>query len=676
MATADTSGRATYYGWLLLIFLAAAFLRFYALPDVPPGLTHDEADHGITAWSIVSEEVREVYFTIGYGREPLYDYATAVAMRLLGPTYLAGRLTAVFFSLITIAAMTAWVRRAFDRPTALLTAAALAVSFWPLMSARQSLRSVTLPALFALAVYFFWRGAQRLQTARTAGWPTSLAYFVAAGVLLGLTWYTYMPARGLWLLFVLMLGFWLLAAQPFLQRAWWRVGLMLLVMLAIAAPLLIYLANHPTAEVRIQELSAPLQAALAGDFGMLAGNVADSLQIFTFQGDGAWRYNIAGRPLLPPLMGLLFYAGLGVALWTLLRAGESAARRATGRAAASFLALAWLALGLAPVLITGPQLSMTQAIGMQPVVYLFPALALVALGRVHLGGRALATRRWAAWATALLLAGTAVATARAYFDTWANHPEVRVQYESTMVAAMAYLNEHGGGATAVSSITPDRYHSPALAQMTLRNPDVELRWFDARGSLLLPPGPSTLLIPGFTPPAPELARYFTGAEQVGTLPMRLTDLDRPVEIYALNGDAARGAWRTQFTMAPQPVAFGAAAYFLGYDLQTPKAAPGEAVRLVLLWEARQAVPDLMLFAHVLGPDGIPLAQADVLSVPSATWQRGDWFAQLYETDLPPETAVGRYPIAIGLYSRADGTRLPAVGQPDDALIIDTLTVTP
>ena len=42
------------------------------------------------------------------------------------------------------------------------------------------------------------------------------------------------------------------------------------------------------------------------------------------------------------------------------------------------MALIWLALGFAPVLVTGPGLSSTQAIGALPVLYVFPALALVA----------------------------------------------------------------------------------------------------------------------------------------------------------------------------------------------------------------------------------------------------------------------------------------------------------
>ena len=111
------------YGWPLLILLLAAVMRFHDLAGVPPGLTHDEADHGLTAWQIASDGLREIYFTIGYGREPLYDYAVAALMSFLGPSILAGRLVSVFASLILIAAMMAWVNGAFNRSTALMTGA-------------------------------------------------------------------------------------------------------------------------------------------------------------------------------------------------------------------------------------------------------------------------------------------------------------------------------------------------------------------------------------------------------------------------------------------------------------------------------------------------------------------------------------------------------------------------
>ncbi len=663
---------------MLLILLTAVALRLILLLEAPPGLTHDEADHGITAWQIV-QGAREIYFTIGYGREPLFDYATAVLMRFVGPTILAGRVTAVFFSLITLAALAAWVRRAFDTNTALLTAAGMAVAFWPLMSARQMLRSVTLPALFVLALLLFWRGLERTArpqngTRLAAVWP-----FAAAGILLGLSFYTYMPARAMWLVFPLAAGyFWnwqrRSAFAHKINRLGRRVGMLLLLMLLTAAPLLIYLQAHPAAELRVRQLAAPLTALAAGDWNPLLTNAGGSLGLFFLEGDSAWRYNLAGRPFLGPLMGVLFLAGLGVALW------QAWPRRQARRwqiATGSFLALVWLLLGLAPVLITGPELSMTQAIGLQPVLYLFPALALAAIGRLALGGEPLAQRWWARLAVMLLFFGTAVFTMRDYFVTWANHPETRVQYETTMMAAMDYLNQYVDGAAAVSTITPGQFHTPALAAMRLRNPRVNVHWFDARSSLLLPDAPqSTLLLPGFTPLPAALQTYFGAADLTKTLPLRANDRDRPLEIYTLDQAAVQADWAGRFTPFEAQWAHGVA--LRGFDLQTPQAASGGVVRLVTWWQVERPLPDAVFFTHILGPDGAPIVQIDLLGAPGESWQSGAMFLQLHEIVLPEETTVGDYPLAIGIYTQNDGVRIPLIA-PENAnnvLTLTTVEVTP
>ena len=42
-----------------------------------------------------------------------------------------------------------------------------------------------------------------------------------------------------------------------------------------------------------------------------------------------------------------------------------------------------------------------------------------------------------------LYTAIAIGAARVYFGQWTNHPEVRVQYETTMVTALRYLDAHG-----------------------------------------------------------------------------------------------------------------------------------------------------------------------------------------------------------------------------------------
>ncbi|MEJ2749476.1 MAG: hypothetical protein P8183_16465, partial [Anaerolineae bacterium] len=370
------------------------------------------------------------------------------------------------------------------------------------------LRSITLPALFVLALLFWWRGTEgliindsRLKSKR----QSSIINLLMAGILLGATFYTYIPSRIMWAVFPALLGFAAWRQRPFLRRAWWGVGVMLVVAALVGWPLFSYLAAHPAVEVRIDELRAPLTAVIQGNLQPLLKNTLASLRLFTIEGDTTWRYNIPGRPFFQPVMGILFYAGLLLAMARVWGGSKRVAR-------ASVLSFLWLLAGFSPVLVTGPGLSMTQAIGMQPVLYLFPAIALVTIGRLlslfpmkrqKNGTLLYIVLVW------LLFSATAVTTFRAYFLAWTNAPEVRVQYETTMVTAMDYLNGHGWGETAVSTITPHAAHSPAIARLTLHNAAVNLHWFDGRHSLLLPAADSsTIIFPGFTPRPPSLTSYF------------------------------------------------------------------------------------------------------------------------------------------------------------------------
>jgi 4-amino-4-deoxy-L-arabinose transferase-like glycosyltransferase len=668
------------YGWPLLILLLAAVLRFHDLTLVPPGITHDEADHGLTAWQIVTEGVREIYFTVGYGREPLYDYAVALFMSFMGPTIFAARLVSVFAGLIFIAAMIAWVWRAFDRPTALLTGAGLAVGFWPLMSSRQALRSIMLPSLFVFAVLLFWLAMENVNRSEKSRdgffWCTArgLLPFIVAGAVLGLTFYTYIPARALWTIFPLLLLYWLLRDRELWWTMYWRTAVMLLIMAVVAAPLLIYLQSHPAAELRIQQLAQPLLLARDGNWTMLIDQTKNSLRLFFFEGDPVWRYNLYKRPFLNPVFGFLFLVGLAQALWWAITNRRSV-HHLPG--SASFFSLSWLVVGFAPVLITGPELSMTQAVAVQPLVYLFPALALASAGAwlARRTGRLplLSYKAGVALLYCLLLG----VTWRDYFQEWANHPQVRVQYESTLITAIDFLNEVGSGEALISTITPGRFHSPAVAAMTLTNENVDLSWFDGRGSLLLPTEElATMVIPGFTPLPTVLSDYLETAELVQTLPMRENDLDRPVQIYQLYRQEMLDDWHERLT--PVDASFADAVKLIGFDLIPEEASPGQQVSLITMWQAQKPLDEAVFFTHLLGPDGAPLAQSDQLNVPGYSWSPGEIFLQLHQFILPADIQPGVYPLAVGVYTLPSGERLPLTADASGATLfpLTTLTVAP
>ena len=139
----------------LILLLALAF-RLYRLTDIPPGLTHDEANHGREALEILDGVLR-YYFPLNYGSEPIYSYTVAGSMALLGENLFTLRLVNVLFGLAAIVATAVWARQAFDKATALVGAGLLAVSFWPLASSREALRAGMLPFFMVLAVWFFWQ---------------------------------------------------------------------------------------------------------------------------------------------------------------------------------------------------------------------------------------------------------------------------------------------------------------------------------------------------------------------------------------------------------------------------------------------------------------------------------------------------------------------------------------
>ena len=119
----------------------ATALRLVAFGEVPPGLYHDEAYHGLDAVDILQGQL-SFYFPANNGREPLFIYLIALAVGLLGRSPFALRLVAFFAGLLTVAATAAMGRELFSRRAGALAAAVLAVTLWPVHLSRVGFRAV------------------------------------------------------------------------------------------------------------------------------------------------------------------------------------------------------------------------------------------------------------------------------------------------------------------------------------------------------------------------------------------------------------------------------------------------------------------------------------------------------------------------------------------------------
>jgi 4-amino-4-deoxy-L-arabinose transferase-like glycosyltransferase len=658
---------------LTLILLLAAALRLCRLDAVPPGVTHDEAAHVQDARRIW-EGARPIYLESAKGREPFYDYVTAPLVGLAGMRVFTGRFSAVMWGLALLALTYALLRPILGWGGAAGTALLMAVAFWPLSTSRQALRSITMPVLFTGAVWFFWRGMY--------GGPLSdrrLGWFAAAGALLGLGFYTYMPARAAWVVPLLLWLSLFLTDRARFRARWQGVALMMAVMVVIAAPLLIYLARHPELEIRVTELAHPLRAALAGDWRLLLGRVRQAALMFSHRGDTHWMYNLSGRPLLPAPLAVLFYVGLVLAL---LQVGRPGMR----------LLLLWLLVGIAPALVTGVESSSLRAIAAQPAVFGLCAFPLAQLGR--------RTRIW--WVLSvvwLALAGwVAVDAAPTYFIEWAQNRDVRVAYHAHLAAEADYLERQAPeAAVGLFAFYPDRPHDPYAMEVLLGGRAPRLRWFDGRGALVFPAGSEArLLVPSvlqFDPaleamvapharPLPPIDLYPTDFvtqvavlawDPAATLADALPRSDGPVSVFS-DGVLASV---DDYQPLSLPVLVGEQLRMIGYRLSTARVTPGDQLAVTTWWQVGGPEEELVLFSHVLNDAGEVVVQADRLDAPAWNWHAGDTFAQVHRLTLPADVALGTYHLQVGAYRSADGTRLPVrVGDEavDDRILLQPLEV--
>jgi 4-amino-4-deoxy-L-arabinose transferase-like glycosyltransferase len=663
-----------YQKWLpvLLILLLAFGLRLVALTDIPPGLTHDEANHGREAIGIL-RGVFLFVFPLNYGSEPLYSYTVAGSMWLFGKSLFALRFVNVLFSVFTIGLSFLWVRRRFDQTTALVTAVLLTITFWPLASAREALRAGMLPFFMGTAVWFFWL---LLDTIEAETSPHRRHWLLAAafGVCVAITLHIYLAARVAWLVFPLFLLYLAWQKRSLFRKSWQPVLAGLLLAGILVTPLFVYLEQNPYALTRLNMLDAPLENIRSGNWGPVWQNFSAALLAFVWPGygDQFLAYNIPGRPVFDAVTAVFFVLGIGVCLWRWQRPSYT-------------FVLLWFGIGILPSLITGPTANTTRNLAALVPVFILPAIGFVtAVQWLKVQIKPLPT--WLPSAIAavwLLFAGWRSTTD--YFTVWANDPDVRGAYQVNLVAAFDYLEENAPAEPVLlSTVYPGPAHDPSI-NLVLTGEEAGKRWADARWALVAPGGQSSrALLPASTPPHPLFAQWLQPRQ---TFQMQPDDLDRSFTDYWL--DAAQlQAWAGE-TATSAALSAGVANFNNALTLHHAEwlspIAPGETAELLLIWRVNDPervgpiVPpafttDVVMFTQVLDEAGIPLAQRDALEAPSWDWQAGDVIAQIHPVTIPAETSPGSYQAIVGIYDRLSGDRLPVLDE--DGKVVGDFTAVP
>jgi 4-amino-4-deoxy-L-arabinose transferase-like glycosyltransferase len=658
--------------FMVLALLVAAILRLPQLTEVPPGVHYDEAAYGLNAGDIGLRGDRPVFIPSFTGREPLFLYAAGGMAAALGNSLFALRLTAAFFGLLTVAA-TYWLGREMlaDRRIALLAASLLAVSFWHVLFSRLGFRVISQPLLMALAVAALFRGL------RGGRWP----WLWLAGLLLGLTAYTYLAAR----LFPILLAF---ALLPLLldprTRALRARQLLLVALVAFltALPLLAYFAAHPDAFwVRIGQVAPGTGAA---ESLSLTESLLRSFGMFFLAGDPYLRFNLPGRPLFDFATGGLLLAG-----WIILMARYRRLFYDWQRAAVLLLLLAPLVMILPTALAVNEIVpSNLRALGLIPFVFFLPPIGLITLLRdvERRFGRPNLTAAVQIIAL-LLLWGGGQWTQHLYFRVWATNPELIFVNDGDMTAIAAHVDD------TLAALPPEERPVVYVASPHYRHPTLAflgtnydaVKWLPGSHALVFPAMGGAIYYYPASSPAPEWAKPYL--ESDGPPEIVLTDGGLELfRVYRLSESPG-----IRLTKGPTGTFGGLLRLDGSSTLPDDFAQTGEATTpsggtlpLTLAWTVLADPPastNATTFAHLEDLNGHRWGQVEQDAYPAEQWTVGETILQRVDVPVPPGAPPGDsglYRLRLGLFEPASGARLPfsdaATGLTTDAATSEAVAI--
>ena len=337
--------------WLIALLILAGLTRFWALGEMPPGLYRDEAHNGLDALNVLNGEYH-LFFPANNGREPVYIYLTSLTVRLFGRTAWAVRLPAAVVGTLTTLVVFGLARSWFDQRTGLLAALLWAITLWPIHLSRIGLRPILLAPCLGLA---FWLGTAAWRRRHNGLW-------LAAGLVYGLSFYTYLAARFTPLLLVVLLFYFIW------QGRWRRLWPGLLWFGAgaffMSLPLAIVLLNQPDLLNRAGQVSILNETVNGGDlWGTIWRQLGRGLGLFIWRGDTILRHNPASRPVFDLLMAVPWLLGL----YYLLR---------RWRQPIPFTILLWHLVMLGPTILAEDAPHFLRAAGLLPMVVMLPAVGL------------------------------------------------------------------------------------------------------------------------------------------------------------------------------------------------------------------------------------------------------------------------------------------------------------
>lgn len=616
------------YVLLLGTLLLAAFLRLYRLDELPPGLHYDEGFQATMAQGVLQGTDRPIFFLSNQTEEPLAIYTVALAFQLLGASPWSLRLVSAIAGILTVAALYVLaVGVSQKRWLAVLAAFVLAILYWHLNFSRLGMEPILLPLVLTLSLAFLWRGLR----------GGSLMDFALAGILLGLTQYTYKAALAVPLLFVLFLGIEFVIDDKFRSIHLRNVAVCAIVSVLVFAPLGLYFAAHPS--LFLERPGAV--TTVPGGATTLVDGAIKAAGMFFVQGDDNPRSNLPGRPALDPFLAVAFIVGLFVSAVHI--------RRRESR----FLLL-WLIIGTLPTVISDFPPHFGRGIGATPALALLVARGMESIAMIRLPGVAI-LRPALILSLVAGLAFSAFSTFHDYFDVWGTRTGLYDSFDVGYWTLAQKLRDRPANEVVYLSPVEQEHYTIrfGLGGRAAHS-------FDGRRVLVLPP-------PGITAIYGIITRE--DSRSLALLSKLLPQSQVVERAWNFAGEPYSALVRVegQQPFAPQTqvhARLGDTIELIGYDLRHVE----KVLTLNLYWGCIAEMPgDYTIFVHVLGKQNPETqsslwAQEDAIpghgTYPTWRWQAGEVIVDDFELTLPSSLPTGEYQIEVGMYDLQTGARLP------------------
>jgi hypothetical protein len=151
----------------------------------------------------------------------------------------------------------------------------------------------------------------------------------------------------------------------------------------------------------------------------------------------------------------------------------------------------------------------------------------------------------------------------------------------------------------------------------------------------------------------------------------------------IRGDGWAYRLPTRLVAASPPIADFGAIQLSEYRYGARSVTAGGTVHLTLEWQPTAGISErYKVFVHVLGQNGLPIAQQDNEPVggtyPTTRWRRGERIRDPYAIVLPQGLPEGEYAVEVGLYRISDLTRLSVLDETgaaiDDKVYLEPIVV--